>query len=86
MRVLILNGDKIHYVKVLLHSFTHYVNRRGADLYNEVLWVSIGQRAAEIPAIIVGGLKKNSAARPGLGKAVYFLSIHYTLITILLIR
>ena len=34
------------------------VNRRGLDLSKEVLWVSAGQRAAELPAIKVGGLKK----------------------------
>ena len=40
-----------------------YVNRRGLDLSIELLWVSVGQRAAELPAIKVGGVKKNSAAR-----------------------
>ena len=45
------------------------VNRGGLDLSKEVLWVSVGQRAAELPAIKVGGLKKNSASRPGAGEA-----------------
>ena len=36
------------------------VNKRGLDLSKEVLWFSIGQRAAELPTIKVGGLKKNS--------------------------
>ena len=34
------------------------VNRGGLDLSKEVLWVSVGQRAAELPAIKVGGHKK----------------------------
>ena len=32
-----------------------YVNKRGLDLSKEVLWVSVGQRAAKIPAFKVGG-------------------------------
>ena len=34
------------------------VNKRGLDLPKEVLWVSIDQRVAELPAIKVGGVKK----------------------------
>ena len=34
------------------------VNNRGLDLSKEVLWVSVGQRAAELLAIKVGGQKK----------------------------
>ena len=34
------------------------VNKRGLDLSKEVLWVSVGQRAAELPAIKVGGQKE----------------------------
>ena len=34
------------------------VNRRGLDLSKEVLWVSVGQRAAKIQAVKVGDLKK----------------------------
>ena len=41
-----------------------WVNKGGLDLSKEVLWVSVGQRAAEVPAIKIGGLKKNSANRP----------------------
>ena len=33
-------------------------NKGGLDLSKEVLWVSVGQRAAELPAIKVGGQKK----------------------------
>ena len=40
------------------------VNKRGLDLSKEVQWVFVGQRASEIPAIKVGGLKKKSAAWP----------------------
>ena len=41
------------------------VNKKGLDLSKEVLWVSVGQRAAELLAVKVGGQKKNSANRPG---------------------
>ena len=34
------------------------VNRQGLDLSKEVLWVSVGQRAAKIQAVKVGDLKK----------------------------
>ena len=36
----------------------HCVNKRELDLSKEVQWVFVGQRASEIPAIKVGGLKK----------------------------
>ena len=35
-----------------------WVNKGGLDLSKEVLWVFVGQRTAELPAIKVGGLKK----------------------------
>ena len=44
------------------------INKRGLDLSKEVLWVSIGQRAAELGTVKVGG-EKNSAAWPGMGEA-----------------
>ena len=34
------------------------VNKKGLDLSKEVLWVSVGQRAAELQAFKVGGKKK----------------------------
>ena len=40
----------------LLNS--NLVNKGGLDLSKEVLWVSVGQRVAEQPAIKVGGQKK----------------------------
>ena len=40
------------------------VNKRWLDLLKEVLWVSVGQRAAELWAVKVGG-QKNSADCPG---------------------
>ena len=40
-----------------------YIKRRGLDLSKEVLWVSVGQRTAELPVIKVRG-KKSSAAQP----------------------
>ena len=36
----------------------------GQDLSKEVLWVSVGQRAAKLQALKVTGLKKSSTARP----------------------
>ena len=33
------------------------INRRGLDLSKEVLWVSVYQRAADLPAVKVGGQK-----------------------------
>ena len=34
------------------------VNKRGLDLSKEVLWVSVGQREAELWAVKVGGQRK----------------------------
>ena len=34
------------------------VNKRGLDLFKEVLWVSVGQRAPELQAVKVGGQQK----------------------------
>ena len=34
------------------------VNKAGLDLSKEVLWASVGQRAAVLPAVKVGGKKK----------------------------
>ena len=34
------------------------VNKGGLDLSKDVLWVSVGQRAAELRAVKVGGQKK----------------------------
>ena len=42
---------------------SNWVNKRGLDLSKEVLWVSVGQRGAELPAVKFGGVKKNSAAQ-----------------------
>ena len=41
-----------------------FVNKGGLDLSKNVLWVSVGQGAADLRAVKVGGSKKNSAARP----------------------
>ena len=46
------------------------VNKRGLDLLKEVLWISVGQRAAELPAIKVGGQKKILPNIPVLAKRV----------------
>ena len=34
------------------------VNKKGLDLSKEVLWISVGQRAADLRAVKVGGQKK----------------------------
>ena len=44
-----------------------FVNKGGLDLSKEVLWVSVGQRAAVLQAVKVGGQKKNSADQPCAG-------------------
>ena len=46
----------------LLHR--NLVNKRGLDLSKEVLWVSVGQRAVELPAIKVEGQKKPLLSGP----------------------
>ena len=62
MRVLWMEIECIKSAARLLDS--NWVNKGGLDLSKEVLWVSEGQRGAELPAVKVGGVKKNSAARP----------------------
>ena len=58
------------YPKSSTRLFDRYcVNKKDLDLSKEVLWVSAGQMTAELPAIKVGGLKKNSAERPCMGEA-----------------
>ena len=44
------------------------VNKGGLDLFKNVLWVSVGQGAADLRAVKIGG-KKKSADRPGAGEA-----------------
>ena len=43
----------------------HWVNKGGLDLSKEVLWVSVDQRAADVQAVNVGGLKKSLPTGPG---------------------
>ena len=73
-----------------------WVNKGGLDLSKEVLWVFVGQRTAELPAIKVGGLKKHSTflerSKPPLliqtlfkslaALLMYFISVQSTLISI----
>ena len=62
MRVL---WTEIKYIKSASRLLDRdWVNKRGLDLSKVVLWVSVGWGATEVPAIKVGGLKKNSANRP----------------------
>ena len=50
---------EIEYVKSASRLLNRiYVNKGGLDLSKEVLWVSVGQRAAELRAVKVGGQKK----------------------------
>ena len=46
------------------------VNKGGLHLSKEVLWVSVGQRAAEIRAVKVGGQKKFLPICPARAKRV----------------
>ena len=56
MRVL---WTEIKYIKSASRLLDRaWVNKEGLDLSKEVLWVSVGQRAAEPPAIKVRGQKK----------------------------
>ena len=47
----------------------NFVNKEDLDLSKEVLWVSVGQKITELPAIKVRGLKKNSVDQPCAGEA-----------------
>ena len=50
---------EIKYVKSAARFLNKdWVNIRGLDLSKEVLWVSVGQRAAVLRAVKVGGQKK----------------------------
>ena len=63
MRVFWLEIKCLKSATILLNRIC--VGRQGLDLSKEVLWVSVSQRAAELPASKVGGLEKNSATQPG---------------------
>ena len=59
---------EIAYIKSAARvSNRHCVNKEGLGLFKNVLWVSVRQGAADLRAVKVGGLKKNSAIRPGAG-------------------
>ena len=64
-----MNGDKIqkNAARVLNR---HCINKEGLDLFKEVLRVSVGQRAAELPAIKVGGQEKILPSCPARAKRV----------------
>ena len=47
-----------------------FANRRGLDLSKEVLWVSVGQRAADLQAVKVGGQQKILPISPAWAKRV----------------
>ena len=46
------------------------VNKRGLDLSKNVLWVSVGQEAADLQAVKVGGQKENLPIGPLRAKRV----------------
>ena len=48
----------------------NYVNKRGLDLSKEVLWVSVGKRAAELQAVKVGGQNEILPISPAQAKRV----------------
>ena len=43
-----------------------YVNKGGLNLSKEVLWVSVGQRAAKLPDVKFGGQKNNLLLEPSI--------------------
>ena len=45
-------------LNILIRQTCLYLNKGGLDLFKEVLWVSVGQRAAELRAVKVGGQQK----------------------------
>ena len=50
---------EIKYIKSAARVLNrHCVNKRGLDLSKNVLWVSVGQGAADLRAVKVGGQKK----------------------------
>ena len=50
---------EIKYIKSATRLLNRvYVKKGGLDLTKEVLWTSVGQRAAELPTVKVGGQKK----------------------------
>ena len=50
---------KIEYIKSAARLLNKdWVNKRGLDLSEKVLWVSVGQGAADLWAVKVGGKKK----------------------------
>ena len=62
---------EIEYAKSAARLFDRdCVNKGGLDLSQEVLWVSVGQRAAELRAVKVGGQKKILPICPAQAKRV----------------
>ena len=61
------------------------VNKRGLDLSKNVLWVSVGQGAADLQAVKVGGQKKilprgqsrTRVARAGSTGRIFFLTSNF---------
>ena len=71
---------EIKYVKIAARLLNrNWVNKEGLDLSEEVLWVSVGQRATEVQAVIVEDKKICYLARfvpdsPVPGQAAEFFS------------
>ena len=66
MRVLWTGIEHIKSIARLLDR--DYVNRRGLDLSKEVLWTFVGQGAAELRSVKVGGQNKILLISPARAK------------------
>ena len=62
---------EIKYVKSAVRLLNRdCVNKKGLDLSKVVLWLSLGQRAAKLRAVKVGGRKTFLLISPALAKLV----------------
>ena len=62
---------EIEYIKSAARLLNRVsVNKRGLDLSKEILWVSVGQRAADLQAVKVGGQQKILPISPARAKRV----------------
>ena len=83
MRVLWMEIKCIKSAARLLDS--NWVNKGGLDLSKEVLWVSVGQGGAELPAVKVGvwkkilprGRSRTQEARAGPNGRIFFQTSNF---------
>ena len=59
---------EVKYIKRAARVLNNCVNKIGLDLFIEVLWVSVGQRASDLRVVKVGG-QKRFCRRPIAGEA-----------------